>query len=38
LEAITVTGGTFMTDPSYYLDAGYTAVETDGKWTVVAAQ
>ena len=38
LEAITVTGGTFMTDPSYYLDSGYTAVETDGKWTVVAAQ
>ncbi|MBR5104638.1 MAG: hypothetical protein IKV05_08150 [Bacteroidales bacterium] len=36
LEAITVTGGTFMTDPSYYLDPGYTAVETDGKWTVVA--
>lgn len=38
LEAITVTGGTFMTDPSYYLDPGYTAVETDGKWTVVSAQ
>ena len=38
LEAITVTGGTFMTDPSYYLDSGYTAVETDGKWTVVAAE
>ena len=38
LEAITVTGGTFMTDPSYYLDPGYTAVETDGKWTVVQAQ
>ena len=38
LEAITVTGGTFMTDPSYYLDSGYTAVETDGKWTVAAAQ
>ena len=38
LEAITVTGGTFMTDPSYYLDPGYTAIETDGKWTVVSAQ
>ena len=38
LEAITVTGGTFMTDPSYYLDAGYTAVESGGKWTVVAGQ
>lgn len=38
LNAITVTGGTFMTDPSYYLDAGYTAAETDGKWTVVPAQ
>jgi hypothetical protein len=38
LEAITVTGGTFMTDPSYYLDSGYTAVQTDGKWTVTAAQ
>ena len=38
LEAITVTGGTFMTDPGYYLDAGYTAVETDGRWTVVAAE
>ena len=38
LEAITVTGGTFMTDPSYYLDPGYTAVQTDGKWTVVATE
>lgn len=38
LEAITVTGGTFMTDPSYYLDAGYNAVETDGKWTVQTVQ
>ena len=38
LEAITVTGGTFMTDPSYYLDAGYTAVESGGVWSVVPAQ
>ena len=36
LEAITVTGGTFMTDPSYYLDAGYIATDTGGKWTVSA--
>ena len=38
LEAITVTGGTFTADPTYYLDAGYNAVETDGKWTVSAVQ
>lgn len=38
LEAITVTGGTFMANPSYYLDAGYTATETDGRWTVVPVQ
>ena len=38
LEAITVTGGTFMTDPTYYLDAGYTAVESGGVWNVVPAQ
>ena len=38
LEAITVTGGTFMANPSYYLDAGYTATETDGRWTVVPIQ
>lgn len=38
LEAITVTGGTFMTDPTSYLDAGYTVVETNGQWTVSAAQ
>ena len=38
LNAITVTGGTFMTDPTYYLDAGYNAVESEGKWTVVAAE
>lgn len=34
LNAITVTGGTFMTDPTAYLSAGYGAVETDGKWVV----
>ena len=38
LEAITVTGGTFMIDPTSYLDAGYIAVESNGKWTVTAAQ
>ena len=38
LEAITVTGGTFMIDPSYYLAPGYTAVQTDGRWTVVATE
>ena len=38
LEAITVTGGTFMTDPSYYLNTSYTAVESGGVWSVVPAQ
>ena len=38
LEAITVTGGTFMTDPGNYLAPGYTAVQTDGKWTVAATE
>ena len=38
LEAITVTGGSFMTDPSYYLDAGYNAIENAGVWSVVPAQ
>ena len=38
LEAITVTGGTFMTDPGNYLAPGYTAVQTDGKWTVTATE
>ena len=35
---ISVTGGTFMIDPTSYLDAGYIAVESNGKWTVTAAQ
>jgi hypothetical protein len=38
MESITVTGGTFMTDPGIYLAPGYTAVQTDGKWTVVATE
>jgi hypothetical protein len=36
LDAITVTGGTFMIDPTDYLATGYTAVESDGRWTVLA--
>lgn len=38
LKTITVTGGTFMTDPTDYLATGYTAVETAGKWTVSPVQ
>ena len=38
LEAITVTGGTFPEDPSAYLPTGYGAVETAGRWNVVAAE
>ena len=38
MESITVTGGTFMTDPGIYLAPGYTAVQTDGKWTVAATE
>ena len=38
LEAITVTGGTFMTDPSAYVETGYAATEAGGKWTVSPAQ
>jgi hypothetical protein len=34
MDAITVTGGTFMTDPTAYLETGYSAVETEGKWIV----
>ena len=29
-----ITGGTFRTDPSAYLAAGYKATENDGSWTV----
>jgi hypothetical protein len=35
LDAITVTGGNFMADPTSYLGAGYNAVNTEGKWEVV---
>lgn len=38
LDAIRVTGGTFMNDPTSYLDTGYSAVENEGKWIVTAAQ
>ena len=38
LDAITVTGGTFMTDPSYYLAPGYTSAHNDGKWSVLTIE
>ena len=38
LEAITVTGGSFPEDPSAYIPTGYGAVETAGRWNVVAAE
>lgn len=38
LEAITVTGGTFKTDPTNYVETGYSASETGGTWTVSSAQ
>ena len=38
LDAIKVSGGTFMINTSDYLEAGYTIVETDGKWTVIAGE
>ena len=38
LEAITLTGGTFLEDPSDYVAAGYQAIQTDGLWRVVPAE
>lgn len=38
MNAITVTGGTFLDDPSGYVPAGYVAVQTDGKWVVGPAE
>ena len=38
LEAISVTGGTFMTDPTSYVETGYTATQTGTTWTVSPAQ
>ena len=35
LEAITVTGGSFMMDPTEYLQTGYNAVFTEGIWSVL---
>lgn len=35
LEAITLTGGSFLEDPSDYVAAGYQAILTDGLWRVV---
>ena len=36
MEAITITGGTYLEDPSDYVPAGYTAVQTGGLWSVSA--
>ena len=38
LEAITVSGGTFMIDPSEYLETAYSAVESNGIWTVIGGE
>lgn len=38
MEAITITGGTYQEDPSDYVPAGYTAVQTGGLWTVQPAE
>lgn len=38
MEAITVTGGSYLEDPSDYVPADYVAVQTDGRWTVRAIQ
>lgn len=38
LEAITLTGGTFIEDPSDYVAEGYAAVLTGGLWTVRPVQ
>ena len=35
LDAITLTGGTFLEDPSDYVAEGYQAVLTDGLWSVL---
>lgn len=34
LEAITITGGTYVEDPTDYVDEGYLAVFEDSRWTV----
>ena len=38
VETITVTGGTFSTDPTDYLAPGYVALQNDGKWVVGLSQ
>ena len=38
MEAITLTGGTFLEDPSDYVADGYMAVSQDSKWVVVPAE
>lgn len=38
LEAITLTGGTFIEDPSDYVAEGYAAVLTGGLWTIRPVQ
>ena len=38
MEAITLTGGSFLEDPSDYVDDGYMAVSQDSKWVVVPAE
>ena len=37
VEAITLTGGTFLEDPSDYVADGYMAVEANGLWTIIPA-
>ena len=38
MEAITITGGTYQEDPSDYVPAGFTAVQTGVLWTVQPAE
>ena len=38
LATIKVSGGTYLEDPTDYLAAGYTAVQTDGRWTVTLSE
>ena len=38
LESITVTGGTFMNDPTEYLQTGYNAVFAEGRWSVLPTE
>lgn len=38
METITITGGTYLEDPSDYVGTGYNAVFSDGRWTVRPAE